>query len=190
MEQEPGSQLNPRRGPGRAPFPIPIPSGALPKSLHCTAWPVTAPCIPLSAHVQPSRNLLHTHTTLALQISCSVACYSHAHVRASPAALLAHLRRHKLTYSPGKASCYMPKPSSLPHISTGLRPGCLTRSLSMGRCQEQLQSSPEHCWNRIRPACLSPCGNPEGSAAGSSIEEPAAQPLLSVALLERDYHSK
>lgn len=64
-------------------------------------------------------------------------------------ALLAHLQGHTL----GKASCYFPKLSLL----LPMRAGTQTRLPRAVPIDGQIfKSSPEHCWNRITPACLSP----------------------------------
>lgn len=131
----------------------------------------------LIACAQPQRKLLRSGTTGLLQISCFVAHHSHAHVRASLTALLAHLQGHTLIYILGKASCYSPTPCSLPHIRTGTHTRLPCRVPIDGqvcKSSQRLQSHLEHGWNQITAACPSPCRNPEGSAANHSAARGAS----------------
>jgi len=74
-------------------------------------------------------------------------------------ALLAHLQGHALIYAPGKASCYIPKPSSPPPIRAGTQtrpPHTVPIDGQVLQSSQQLQSNPEHAGMRSHQRVSAP----------------------------------
>lgn len=153
-----------RTGEGRAPFPISHPFWCIAQeifSLHnlpWLGWPSAAPHLAhrLCAATMQTPPQLHNDFAPNQLIYCplqSCPCESITNSFAG-SSLRAHTHLH-----PGQSLLSFPQALSLLRIRAGTQtrlPRTVPIEGKISKSSQQLQSDPEHCWNQITPACLSP----------------------------------